>query len=195
MSDTFATQYLDAMKRALDAVKATGLNGEPFDLNLAFSKACDLAAGLKSSGGVLYIIGNGGSAMMASHMAVDFCKNAGVRSLAFNDPAFLTAIGNDTSYAQIFEMPLLALGKPGDALATVSSSGNSPNVVAAIKAARKIGMSVVTFSGMSPENQSRRAGDINFWVPSKTYGVAESIHAILLHCWLDQFMGVAEWNK
>ena len=195
MIKTFSSQYVQAMKEALDATQATLLNGETVDLDGGFAKACELASRLKETGGVLYFAGNGGSAMMSSHMAVDFCKNAGVRSLAFNDVAFLTAIGNDIGYAHAFDMPLGALGRPGDALATISSSGNSPNIVAAIQAARRLGMSVVTFSGMAPDNQSRRAGDLNFWVPSKTYGVAESIHAVLLHCWLDRFMNVAEWEK
>ena len=193
-SNTFTGRFNTAMKQALDAAQATLANGTPTDLDTGFEHACQLTAGLRKSGGVLYFVGNGASAMMSSHMAVDFCKNAGVRSLAFNDAAFLTAIGNDMAYSQVFEMPILAVGRPGDVLATISSSGNSPNVVEAIKAARKVGMSVVTFSGMKPENKSRALGDVNFWVPSRTYGVAESIHAILLHCWLDRFMDVKEWE-
>jgi D-sedoheptulose 7-phosphate isomerase len=86
-------------------------------------------------------------------------------------------------------------GEPGDLLATVSSSGNSPNVVNAIAAARKQGLKVITFSGMKPDNKSRRAGDLNFYVPASTYGIVECSHQVLLHAWLDCFMNVREWES
>jgi len=195
MMNTFASQYFQAISRALESAQASLADRAPIELESAFARLCSLALRLRETGGVLYFVGNGGSAMMSGHMAEDFCKNAGVRSMAFNDAAFLTAVGNDTSFEQVFETPLMALGRPGDALATISSSGNSPNVLAAIRAARKLGMQIVTFSSMSPDNQSRGSGDINLWVPGKTYGVAESAHAVLLHCWLDRFMNVADWEK
>jgi D-sedoheptulose 7-phosphate isomerase len=195
MKSTFTSCFIGSMKSAMDGVQANLLNGESMELDGAFAKVCDLTTRLKETGGVLYFVGNGASATMSSHMAVDFCKNGGVRSMALNDAAFLTAIGNDMAFSQVFELPLKSLGRPGDMLATISSSGNSPNVVTAIKAARERGMSVVTFSGMTPENKSRTAGDVNFWLPCKTYGVAESVHAILLHCWLDKYMNIREWEK
>lgn len=192
--DTYTSRYTAAMKQALDAVQVTNLNKGPLDLESGITSVCEMSARLKANGGTLYFVGNGASAMMSSHMAVDFCKNAGLRSMALNDTAFLTAIGNDIGYSKIFELPINALGRPGDMLATISSSGNSPNVIDGIHAARKQGMNIVTFSGMKPDNQSRVLGDVNFWVPAHTYGVAESIHAILLHCWLDRLMNVCEWD-
>jgi D-sedoheptulose 7-phosphate isomerase len=75
-----------------------------------------------------------------------------------------------------------------DMLVSISSSGNSPNIVAAIEAARARGMFIVTLSGMSPENSSRKLGDVNFYVSLKTYGLVESAHVVLLHCWLDLFL-------
>ncbi len=192
--DTYTSRYTAAMKQALDAVQVTALDKGPLDLESGITSLCERCARLKTVGGTLYFVGNGASAMMSSHMAVDFCKNAGVRSMALNDTAFLTAIGNDIGYSQIFELPITALGRSGDMLATISSSGNSPNVLEAIRAARRQGMSVATFSGMKPDNQSRAMGDVNFYVPARTYGVAESIHAILLHCWLDRLMNVCEWE-
>lgn len=189
---TFTDRYFTAMKQGLDSTQISTLKEGVIDRDAGFNALCELAARLKTTGGTLYFVGNGASAMMSSHMAVDFCKNGGVRSLALNDAAFLTAIGNDIGYSQAFEMPLAVLGRPEDALVTISSSGNSPNVLEAIKAARKIGMGVVTFSGMKPANASRQLGDVNVYVPSKTYGVAESIHAVLLHCWLDRFMNICE---
>ena len=56
-------------------------------------------------------------------------------------------------------------------------------------------MNVVTFSGLKPDNYSRRMGDINFYVPAKTYGIVECSHQVLLHAWLDKYMGVLEWDR
>lgn len=194
-NSNYTGRYFATMKQALDGVEVTITGGQLSEVEAGIVLLTEQCKRLKQSGGTLYFVGNGASAMMSSHMAVDFCKNAGVRSMAFNDVAFLTAIGNDLGYSQAFEMPLMMMGRPGDVLATISSSGNSPNVILAIEAARKLGMTVVTFSGMKPDNKSRKMGDINFYVPGQTYGVAESVHAILLHCWLDHFMNVREWDK
>lgn len=121
-------------------------------------------------------------------------KNAGVRALAYNDVAFLTAIGNDLNYDQVFARPLDWYGRAGDLLATISASGNSANVLRAIEVARRKGCRVLTFSGMKPDNLSRRLGDFNFYVPALTYGIAECSHQVLLHAWLDRFMNVHEWQ-
>jgi D-sedoheptulose 7-phosphate isomerase len=67
----------------------------------------------------------------------------------------------------------------------VSSSGNSANIVQAIESARKMGLTIVTMSGMASNNSSRALGDLNFWIPADTYGTVESSHQVLLHCWLD----------
>src|SRR5262245_45136891 len=77
----------------------------------------------------LYIIGNGGSAGMASHMATDAAKNGRLRALAFNDSSLLTATGNDLAYDEVFSLPLERLARSGDMLIAISSSGNSPNIV------------------------------------------------------------------
>jgi len=131
---TYTGRYFTAMKQALDAVEVTLTDGKPSDVEAGFVLLSERCGQLKQSGGTLFFAGNGASAMMSSHMAVDFCKNAGVRSMAFNDAAFLTAIGNDLGYARAFEMPLSMMGRGGDVLATISSSGNSPNVILAIQA-------------------------------------------------------------
>jgi D-sedoheptulose 7-phosphate isomerase len=61
--------------------------------------------------------------------------------------------------------------------------------------AREKGMGVVTFSGLKPDNQSRKMGDLNFYIPAKTYGIVECAHQVLLHVWLDKYMGVVEWDR
>lgn len=127
-------------------------------------------------------------------MAADWTKNAAVKSLAYNDIAFLTAIGNDLGYDQVFAHPVGWFGDEGDLLVTISSSGNSPSILRAIEAARERKMKVVTFSGMKADNASRKLGDLNFYIPAWTYGIVECAHQILLHIWLDNFMNVCEWE-
>ena len=84
-----------------------------------------------------------------------------------------------------------ALGRfadPGDVLVTISSSGNSPNIIRAIETASEMGLTVVTLSGMGPDNRSRGMGNLNFYIPADTYGAVEASHQVVLHGWLDRFM-------
>lgn len=136
----------------------------------------------------LYLIGNGGSAAMASHMAADASKNGGLRALALNDPALITATSNDLAFAESFALPLQRLARGGDLLVTISSSGNSPNVVRALEVARAMGLATVTLSAKGADNRSRTLGLLNFYVPLTRYGWAESAHQIILHHWFDQYL-------
>jgi D-sedoheptulose 7-phosphate isomerase len=194
MGSDYSSLYCQAIALALEKALVHHSNGSALSLDGGIDLLCAWTKEVQIAGHTIYFVGNGASAMMASHYAIDFTKNAGCRSLCFNDAAFLTAIGNDLGYDKTFELPLRAFLRKGDLLATISSSGNSPNILAAIAVAKEIGARIATFSSMKPDNASRKSGDLNFYVPAKTYGIAESAHHILLHCWLDKFMGVMEWN-
>ena len=122
-------------------------------------------------------------------LAIDFCKNGGLRSLAFNDASALTCLGNDLGYHNIFSKQLEFHGRPGDLLVAISSSGQSPNILAAVATARTRQVGVITFSGFEPENALRRAGDLNFYVRSSEYGFVEVAHLSLCHAILDLEMG------
>lgn len=185
---SYFNKYLDQIQGALSKMVVTTNEGDVLDHDKGLSRWCDLARCVKREARTMFFIGNGASAMMASHMAVDSSKNGGVRSLAFNDAALLTAVSNDISYDKSFAFPLRQFANTGDLLITISSSGNSPNVIEAIRAAKEIGLQVVTLSGMKPQNRSRQLGDLNFYIPAETYGLVESCHQTLLHCWLDKFM-------
>jgi D-sedoheptulose 7-phosphate isomerase len=136
----------------------------------------------------LYIIGNGGSAGMASHMAADACKNGQLRAMAFNDTSLLTATSNDLHYDQVFSLPLERFARPGDLLIAISSSGNSPNIVRALETSRTLGLAAVTLTGMRADNRARTLGDLNFYVPLARYGWTESAHQVILHYWFDQYL-------
>lgn len=171
----------------LDTVVTDNL-GKFFSIDKGFNVLLTMCQNLKKDDKTLFFVGNGASAMMASHMATDFCKNGGIKSMAFNDASLMTAIGNDLSYEQCFAFPLSKFAQEGDVLATISSSGNSQNVIEAIKIANDKNMEVITLSGMKDDNKSRQMGDINFYVPGATYGLAECGHQVLLHCWFDMYM-------
>ena len=115
--------------------------------------------------------------------------------MSVSDSAMLTALGNDIGYEEVFSAPLRWYAEAGDQLITISSSGNSPNILRALEAARELGLSIVTLSGLRPDNSSRKLGDLNFYVPAKTYGIVESVHQVLLHLCLDRFMGIQEWAR
>ena len=138
----------------------------------------------------VFIIGNGASASIASHIAADAIKKGYLKAYVFNDPTLLTAIGNDEQFSEVFSLPLERIGRPGDMLISISSSGNSPNIVKALESARKLQMTLVTLSGMTPHNRSRSLGNLNFHIPSSRYGWIESAHQLIMHHWLDQYLNL-----
>jgi len=163
------------------------------DADTAFDELFDKALKARQNNAIIFLIGNGASASMASHVAADLGKNGSLRTMVLNDASLLTAVGNDIDFSEVFAEPLRRFGSKQDLLVAISSSGRSPNILNAIKTARAIGMSVVTFSAMDSDNPLRRLGDLNFYVPAGTYGHAESAHAALLHYWID--MHVAQSNE
>lgn len=183
-----AVSFLEALSRVGRAVVVTGEEGGEMDLAAGLRAALDLMEGACGSGHKLMFIGNGGSAAIASHLAVDYWKNGGLTALAFNDAAQLTCISNDCGYERVFAEPIQRFGRPGDVLVAVSSSGKSPNILRGVEAARKVGGRVVTLSGFEPSNALRRTGDLNFYAPSRSYGIVEITHLSLLHAILEESM-------
>lgn len=145
--------------------------------------------------GLLWFIGNGASATIAEHMALDAMKAGRFKTGSCSETSYLTAISNDIASDDLFSFKLDRQFTDKDMLITTSSSGNSPNVVKAIETCRKKGGYIVTLSAMKPDNKSRQLGDLNFYVPAETYGTAEVCHADLMHCWLDAFLDDYEGGR
>ena len=101
----------------------------------------------KQSGGKLILAGNGASASIASHLATDFSKQAGVRAMTFNESNLITALGNDCGYENWIARALDLYADKEDLLVLISSSGASPNVVNAARRAREMEVGVVSFTG------------------------------------------------
>ncbi len=142
----------------------------------------------QETGGLLFFCGNGASATMAEHMSHDWFQNAQVTTYSVSETAHITAISNDVSYEDVFAYRINRICSERDMLVTISSSGNSPNVVKAIQTAKNKGTFIVTVSGKGADNKSRANGDLNFYVPLDTYGMVESAHAVLVHSALDYFL-------
>lgn len=187
MSDV--TDYFRTLSDLPAACEAADANGGALSLETALDRLVAAVGDLKDYDGKLMFVGNGGSASICSHMAIDFTKNAGVPALCFNDGAALTCLGNDLGYENVFVRQIEAFARPGDLLFAISSSGNSDNIVAAAEAARTRGCRVATLSGFRPDNRLRRLGDVNIWAPSGEYGFVEIVHLALCHAVLDLAMG------
>ena len=187
-------KYSLMLSQALSQLEVNRSDGSALSAEAGFENLCSLSGDVRGSMGCQYFVGNGASAAFANHMALDWTKNGEVLTHSFSNAAFLTAVGNDLGYDEVFSSPLSHYCRSGDLLVTISSSGNSLSILNAIKSARSKGLRVVTFSGLKPDNESRRLGDFNFYIPAYTYGIVECAHQVLLHAWLDQFMGIKEWE-
>ncbi len=134
---------------------------------------------VKASGNQVLIIGNGGSAAIASHIHVDLCNSVGMKALIFGDIPLSTALSNDYGYQYAFERFIKLWISEEDLLIAISSSGQSENILRSVRYAKDIGASVVTLSGFKADNPLRKLGDINFYVNSHSYGYVESTHSVL----------------
>lgn len=150
-------------------------------------KARQLMAECLRNDGTIFSCGNGGSAAIANHLVCDLGKGVRsdtgirprVRSLSSN-PEILTAIGNDLDYAETFSAQLDGFARRGDLLISVSSSGNSENIVRAVQWARDNGVATIALTGFSG-GRSAQIADVNLHVASDNYGVVEDLHQSLTH--------------
>jgi len=178
-----ARGYLGDLSTLFESVEVTAAGGARLELDQAVTSAVALLLGLGARKAML--IGNGGSAAIVSHMQNDMFKMVGLRAIVFTEQPLLTALSNDDGYETVFRQPVTRWAEPGDLLVAVSSSGESNNIVTAAAAARERGCRLLTFSGFKPGNRLRQAGDLNFYVPSMSYGHVELTHQILGHCITD----------
>jgi len=152
-----------------------------------------MVGSLKSSGKVLSC-GNGGSAGDAQHFSAELLnrfemERPGLAAVALTtDSSTLTAIANDYAYEEIFSKQVLALGQAGDVLLAISTSGNSPNVVRAIKAAHERDMRVVALTGGNGGEMAGmlQEGDVEIRVPSERTARIQEVHLVVIHCLCDQ---------
>ncbi|MBK30549.1 MAG: phosphoheptose isomerase [Euryarchaeota archaeon] len=178
----FADAYFDQLAIASQSVDAKALNEAALMLGNAYDRRA-----------AVYVCGNGGSASIANHLICDHLKGLQtdtntrprVMSLSSNIE-ILTAIANDVSYEDIFTFQLSTMADAGDVLITISSSGESENIVRAAQWAKSNKCSVIAMTGFDGGRSSKLA-HINLHVESDNYGVIEDTHQSLMHI-LAQFL-------
>ena len=175
------TDYFSTLSQLMLSIEVTDRQGTALSLEQGTEKAVQMIVDIKSTSRKLLLAGNGGSSSIVSHVQNDLCKAVGIRAMVFTEQPLLTALANDDGYGSVYEWPIGLWAEPGDVLLTVSSSGQSENIVRALAAGREKGCKVITLSGFNPDNPSRQMGDLNFYVPSHVYGYVESAHTALAH--------------
>jgi len=183
-ANEFAKQYLRDLKTVLDKL--------PLD---AVEQMVAIIEAAYAQGRQIFIIGNGGSAATASHMMNDLCRGTlghnpdkqgssrwpRFRAISLTDNVpLMTAWANDTDYSRVFSEPLKNLAGRGDVLIAISASGNSPNVIVAVEAAKQMGLQVVGLAGFGGGELAKLA-DVAIVVSSDEYGPVEDVHMILDH--------------
>lgn len=174
---------------------STALAGVDLDAVHAWGERLSRA---RAEGATIFVCGNGGSAATASHFSTDLGKGASfgrgtrfrVISLTDSIPT-ISAYANDVGYEVVFAEQLRNLGQADDVLVTISGSGSSPNIVAVIRVAREIGMSVVSLTGFQG-GLSGPLADIHVNVPSDHMGRIEDVHMTLCHAVAFGFMEANE---
>ena len=183
-----ATLYTAMLNDLLLRTKVTNSDRTEIKLDRGVDNAVDAILDIYNSTKKTMVIGNGGSAAIASHMQNDLCKAVGVKSLVFNEQPLLTALANDNRYGSVFEYPIKMWAQKNDLLIGISSSGESENILRGAKTAKERGCRLITFSGFNMDNQLRKLGDINFYMPSSVYGFVEMAHSALTHMITDMAM-------
>lgn len=179
------TGYFDALEKCLREIQVTDQKGQVLVAEDGIERAAVLIETQTSGGHKIIFVGNGASAAISSHQATDYWKNGGMRAIAFNDASLLTCISNDFGYRHVFEKPIEMFADKGDVLVSISSSGQSENILRAAEAAKKAGCDVLTLSGFASDNPLRGKGSLNFHVSSDSYGHVEIVHHAVCHCILD----------
>lgn len=178
----FADAYFAAARRAADSVDRAALKAAGSVLAKAYEARAQV-----------FVCGNGGSAAISNHLVCDHLKGVQtdtalrprVISLASNIET-ITAVANDISYDDIFAYQLRTLADAGDVLVSISSSGDSENVVRACRWAKDNGLKVIAMTGFSG-GRTRELADVSLHVAGDNYGVIEDTHQSLMHI-LAQFL-------
>jgi len=182
----FLTDYARTVAEALASVQPSEIDRAVAELKRAIA-----------AGNLIFSCGNGGSAAIANHLTCDCSKGIAtdttlrprVMSLSAT-VELITAIANDIEYAEVFAHQLRNAARPGDVLITISSSGNSENIVRALAWARDNGLVTIALSGFSG-GRSAQTADINLHVAAENYGIVEDAHQSLMHI-MAQYVRMSE---
>ena len=141
-----------------------------------FYKIIKLLQKIKKNKKKVILVGNGGSAAMASHVSVDLTKTCKIRAINFNEADLLTCFSNDYGYENWVKKCIEFYADKTDLIILISSSGESKNMINAAKFAKAKKIKLITFTGFNKSNKLKKYGNLNFWVDSKIYNHIENIH-------------------
>lgn len=139
----------------------------------------------RSRGNKLMFIGNGGSAAICSHMAIDFMNAGKVRAIDFNSGSLITCLANDYGFENFFAKAIEIHGRQNDIIFAISSSGRSQDILHGVIMGKKLGCRIVTLSGFNENNPLSLMGDVNIHVPISKYGEVEVAHTLILQFLVD----------
>jgi len=172
------------------------INSKEVNPKLFFKTVNKLICNLRLKYNKIFFLGNGASSAFANHMALDFSKNGKILSRSLSDSAMMTALSNDYSYDRaMVEFLKIERATRKDLVITVSSSGNSPNILNVLSHCKENKIKTLALSGLKQDNKSITLADYSIYVPMKTYGIVECIHQIFLHLILDESMDIFEWDR
>ncbi|MBL8394866.1 MAG: phosphoheptose isomerase [Candidatus Accumulibacter sp.] len=195
LTSRIAQHFKDSAQTKLDAIEL---------LAAPIARAIEAMVGCLLNNGKILACGNGGSAADAQHLAAELVgrfelERHELAAIALTtDSSILSAIANDYGYQAIFAKQVRALGQPGDVLVAISTSGNSPNVVAAIEVAHENDLRVVALTGKSGGaiGEMLHDGDVHICVPAERTARIQETHVLAIHCLCDGIdcllMGVEE---
>ena len=184
LEEQVASHFADSARLKLDAAK---------QLLAPIARGIELMTAALRAGGKILACGNGGSAADAQHFAAELVnrferERAPLAGLALTtDTSALTSIANDYGYDHVFEKQVRALGRKGDVLLAISTSGNSASVVAAMRAARELGVGILALTGRGGGKMAEHLGpgDVHVCVPHERTMRIQEVHLLVLHCLCD----------
>ena len=169
ISEIYFRNYFSKIKSSLDLIEFRKLE-----------EIANLIRKITKLGNKVIVVGNGGSASIASHLTVDFINAAKIKAINFNESSIITCFSNDYGYENWVAKALDCYADAGDVVILISSSGQSKNMLIGANKAKSIDASIITLSGFLEDNPLRKLGYINLWVDSKEYNIVEMTH----HIWL-----------
>jgi len=184
LAERVAAHFADSAQLKLAAAPA---------LAVPIARAAAAMGAALQAGGKVLACGNGGSAADAQHFAAELVnrferERAPLAAIALTtDSSTLTSIANDYGYELVFEKQLRALARKGDVLLAISTSGNSPSVLAAMRAARELGVRIVALTGRGGGKMGAALGaeDLHVCVPHERTMRIQEVHLLALHCLCD----------
>lgn len=186
---------INEMSDLLLSLSVSDKNGREIDTDTAFKQLQNYTLGVLERKKTIYFIGNGSSASVANEASANLAANTGIHTETFFNFSLLTAISNNLGYDEIFAEPLRKRMVSGDMLVAICSSGQSPNILLAVKEAIKNGGIVCTFSAMNSNNSLRSLGTLNFYVSAINIIDANLCHLEIMNWWIKHMISIVSWQE